>query len=884
MLLVAACFGAVFAAGPPAAQAQKPMSLDSPLKPVNSVPDSVPVPELPDPAAEGFQALVVEIRAGQEEGRSEFAFAREGAIWVPAVAVFNLVELRASVDSLGVLSSLLEPEGFTLNLYPREREAWRGNYYRITQERDLFLNDGVLYCKASDLAWVLDVQLYEDFTEMVVVFDNIDRLPLGRRLHRERMRHIESLYGGEPDIVYEAERPAWSGATVDWNVGVSSIEALEQSNFGLGFGGALFGGALDARYRGRVDGRGPETLDARWQQVWPDEPWLKQLEVGSTRSAGPRGHAIDGVFLSNSPFLRSSSFGETVLNGRAEPGWEVEIYRDGRLIAWDRVDDRGNWEFLIGLDYGQNPVEVRVYGPNGEVQITERAVRVDFDRIPSRTVEYALSAGTTDFRGAEFASNADLRYGINRHWTARAGYEGYQMVTGADEHHPYAALTGSVIDPVRVGAERVGDAWWWTGASLEPSSDFRLGSGYYRYDRNRTGSLLVNPGELDRLDLDAFWRPIRQRRNLFFEFDAEQLRNEWGRETRTATGVTTMLGPVRTSAQLKEEFDRSDYATFRHSALALQGSYILRSADRDWWHGIQLRLQSELDTGIGRDDWVQMSLGRRLGRSARLEVGGGWFRATQSTQFMIGISSTGSHAYVNASMIGRDGQGMSSRMTAEGSLLYEPQSGTLETYPFRSLGRGGLSGTVFVDGNGNGRFDTGEETVAGARLVAGHFVAETDESGRYSIWNLVPFEGADIQVEPNSLSNPMWVPAFELAEAAVSPNGFRRIDLPLVLSLELEGRVRTRVGEALMPSGSVPIRLVQIEGEREYQNRCFSDGEFYLVGVVPGHYRVEVDPHWLDARGLKVAADSAPVVNANAGSQLVHFEVVLETSNQTEDQ
>ncbi len=418
LLLVAVCIGAVCSLGWSSANAQKSMSIESPLKPVASVPDSVPVPELFDPAAEGFQELVVEIRAGQEAGQSEFAFAREGSIWVPAVAVFHLVELRASVDSLGVLSSLLEPEGFALNLYPREREAWRGNYYRITHDRDLFLHDGILYSKAADLAWVLDVELYEDFTEMVVVFDGIDRLPLGRRLHRERMRRIESMFGGEPDIVYEPERVAWSGATVDWNVGVSSFEALDQTNFGLGFGGALFGGAMEARYRGQLDGHGPESLDARWQGVWPDQPWLKQLEVGNTRSAGPRGRSIEGVYVSNSPFLRSSRFGETVLNGRAEPGWEVELYRDGRLVAWDRVDDRGDWEFVIPIDYGQNPVEVRVYGPNGEVQITERAVRVDFDRIPPGAVEYGLSAGTTDYRGAEFTSNADLRYGINRNWTA----------------------------------------------------------------------------------------------------------------------------------------------------------------------------------------------------------------------------------------------------------------------------------------------------------------------------------------------------------------------------------------------------------------------------------------------------------------------------------
>jgi len=863
---------------PSTGSAQQRMPLTSPMKPVNAVADSVPVPVMQDPAAEGFEELIVEIRAGQEASLPVFALAREHHIWVPAVAVFELVELSASVDSLGVLSSMLAPERYGLHLYSREMEAWRGNYYRLTHERDLFLLEGELYAKAVDLAWVLDVQLYEDFTEMTVVFDGIGRLPLGRRLHRERMRRIDEMFSGEPDVIYGAEREPWSGATLDWNLGIGSFQELERTNLGLGFGGAFFGGAMDARYRGRVDGTGPQTFDASWQGVWPDQTWMRQLSLGSTRGAGPRGRAIEGVFVSNSPFLRSSRFGETILRGSAEPGWEVEIYRHGRLLAFDRVDERGHWEFPVPIDYGQNPVEVRVYGPNGEVQITERAVRVDFDRLPPGTMEYGLSAGSTEIRDAQFTSNADFRYGINRKWTARAGYEGYRLESGDDLHHPYMALTGSLFSPIRVGAERVVDAWWWTGASLEPSSDFRIGFERFRYDRQGAGPILINDGDQDRTRVDFFLRPFRQRRNMFFDADIERLQTSFGQQTRLSVGGTTMIRRVRTSAQLKENFDRTEYTTFRQSALAVQASMVLRSEARSWWHGTQVRVQTELDTGAGSDDWLRASVGRRVGRDARLEIGGAWYRIRQGGEFTIGLSSVGSHAYVNASMSGRNHSGVTSQLTAEGSLLYQPERGKIQSWPFRSLGRGGLSGTVFVDANGNGIFDSGEETVPGARLLADHFVAETDEFGRYSIWNLVPFEGADIQVEPSSLRNPMWVPAFDLAKVAVSPNGFRRIDLPLLEAVEVEGVVHMRVGAALHRAGAVPITLVQLDGEREYKTRCFSDGEFYLLGVVPGQYRIEIDADWLQSRGLRVAGDSELKLSALAGSGLTRFELLLESA------
>jgi hypothetical protein len=654
-LVVLCALLAVLAGG---AAAQDPMPTVSPLKPVKAVHDSIPLPVIEDPVAEGFQELIVELRAGQEVSRSEFAFARDGHVWIPALSAFEIVELPAEVDDQGALHSILEPDRLGLNLFSREMEVWRGNYYRLTHEHDLFFHDGVFYAKAVDLAWVLDVRLYEDFVEMAVIFDGIDQLPLGRRLRRERMRRLDEMFSGEPDIVYGLDRPAWSGATLDWNVGVPSFQLVEQSALGLGFGGALFGGAMDARYRGRLDGRGREDFDARWQGVWPDQVWLRQLEVGATRATGPRGRSIDGIAVGNSPFLRSSEFGETVLRGQLDPGWEVEVYRNGRLLAWDRVDDRGYWEFTVPLDYGQNPVEVRAYGPNGEVQITERAVRVDFDRIPEGNLEYGLSAGRTEYRSADFSTNADLRYGINTYWTARAGYDGYRLVEGGSAHHPYLSLTGTVLGPLRVGGERVVDAWWWSGVSLEPSSDFRVGLQHFRYDQQGQTGLLVNPGDRERTGVDVFWRPVRERRNLFFDFNAERIDGQFDRRSRFSVGGTSMIHRVRTSVQLKEEFDRVEFGTFRRSAVAVQASTVLRSMDRRWWHGIQARFQSELDVRNGLNDWFQVSVGRNVGPNARLEVGGGWYRVTDSAQFTIGLSSTGSHAYVNAWMNGRNEQGV----------------------------------------------------------------------------------------------------------------------------------------------------------------------------------------------------------------------------------
>jgi hypothetical protein len=166
----------------------------------------------------------------------------------------------------------------------------------------------------------------------------------------------------------------------------------------------------------------------------------------------------------------------------------------------------------------------------------------------------------------------------------------------------------------------------------------------------------------------------------------------------------------------------------------------------------------------------------------------------------------------------------------------------------------------------------------GVKLLVGDETVTTDEYGRYSVWNLVPFEAAKIQVQKSSLKNPLLIPVFERAAAPISPNGYRTLDLPLVMGVELEGSAYTRDGDALHPTGSVPVRLEQIDGHLSYEAKSFHDGEFYLMGVAPGKYRIVVHQEWLHSRELSVAKESPRELSVSAGAELVKLQVEVEAS------
>ncbi len=855
----------------------------------NPSPDGGKAPQsivLAHPDSLDFQEIIVELRAGQEMRDTQPAYLKKGRVWVPALALCRLVEFDAVVDSSFQLVAHLEPGHRRLSLDPLQGRAQRDTAWRQLRPHELFVHEGELYASTAVLAWLLDTQVYEDLGEMTVTFDPIDELPLGRRLRRQRLRRLEAAKAVQPDFVLGPKLEAWSGATLDWDLSAPSLDRPELTSYSTSFGGSALGGGLDFRYRGRFDGNGPDRLDARWQGVWPRQNWLRQLSVGRTLSGGPRPRAITGLSLGNSPFLRSSDFGRVVLRGKLDPGWEVEVYRDGRLLAWDRVDERGRWEFVVPLDYGQNPVEIRAYGPHGELQITRRAVRVDFDRLPAHHFEYGLSAGHLEDESHGDMLTLDLRYGIDDRYTVRGGYEGYRLANSRQEHHPYLSLSASPLNSLHLFSERVAHAWWRGVASVEPNGDLHLSAEHTRFDllssegglqdREFPSPLLSSPSERERSVASIFYRPFHRQRSFFLTFDGQRHRYDELLNWRASWGATVLLSGIRAGLQWNEEWDSDPLTTRRGNSLSFQASKILNTRRIALLHGLQLRFQGELDTDVTNSDWFQALVARRIGRSARVELGGTWLRSQNQPFLTIGVTATGGQAYTST-QFRRDPDGSTNAAThAEGSMIYNPSSNRIQGFPFKTIGQGGISGTVFLDRNGDGILDQGESGLPEVKLLVGNETVTTDDYGRYSVWNLLPFEATKIEVQKSSLKNPLWIPVFEQAAATISPNGYRTVDLPLVLGVELNGTTLTRDGEALHPAGSVPVRLEQIDGHRSYETRSFHDGEFYLMGVAPGNYRVLVPQKWLKARGLEFAQGAPRELRIQAGGEAVELRIELE--------
>lgn len=76
---------------------------------------------------------------------------------------------------------------------------------------------------------------------------------------------------------------------------------------------------------------------------------------------------IPGVNVSNYPLKRQTHFDKHTFEGELLPGWEVELYHNNALIAYQEKPQDGQYKFAdIPLLFGHNYFKLVFYGPLGE--------------------------------------------------------------------------------------------------------------------------------------------------------------------------------------------------------------------------------------------------------------------------------------------------------------------------------------------------------------------------------------------------------------------------------------------------------------------------------------------------------------------------------------
>ncbi|MBC3766761.1 SPOR domain-containing protein [Neptunicella marina] len=182
---------------------------------------------------------------------------------------------------------------------------------------------------------------------------------------------------------------------------------------------------------------------SRYKQT-PDEPVLGFFDhytfgdvTSSTSSLTSNSQSGVGVnFVSRPEFLRTQNQSVT-FKETAPPGWEAEVFLNGRFLQSTVVPDDG---YLILNDletqYGANNFEIKLYGPYGEERVITKYLDLTKNALAEGETSsqfYALSGGhrlindrsNDNYNITDFGGNFD--YGLSDSWQIGLRYSSSEI-------------------------------------------------------------------------------------------------------------------------------------------------------------------------------------------------------------------------------------------------------------------------------------------------------------------------------------------------------------------------------------------------------------------------------------------------------------------------
>jgi hypothetical protein len=165
---------------------------------------------------------------------------------------------------------------------------------------------------------------------------------------------------------------------------------------------------------------------------------------------------------------------------------------------------------------------------------------------------------------------------------------------------------------------------------------------------------------------------------------------------------------------------------------------------------------------------------------------------------------------------------------------------------------GNVSGIVFKDRNGSGKFGPGDEGIAGIKVKVGNKEAVTDKNGRY----FIKIRAKGVQVTPvlDTLPGGLIFSTPQSLNVVIVQGRTTRADFGLVSQTGIYGIVFVdKVGNHIPDSKDIFIGKVKVVLDGKTTQRSDAHGAFYFRNVSPGKHVIAIDINTL-------ALDMVPLV------------------------
>lgn len=574
-----------------------------------------------------------------------------------------------------------------------------------------------------------------------------------------------------------------------------------------------------------------------------------------------------GVLISNRPLDLGNSYGLQTLRGFLAPGWDVTLYINDALVAFQTSRADGTYEFRdLNLNYGRTDFRLVFNGPLGERRVENQAFQLDQTLTPPGDLFYTFG-GKRDSSGI-FRYVGQVDVGVMRNAAFTGSMVAIDDPQTADKKYYLAAGLRAALSGALFNADYIRDLKG--GHSLELG--VRTAVLGMAVDAARTWVDNFSPNLLsaqnsapklqDRLLLNGsieLFDTIR----LPVALDARREVLTGGLQTKSVqqrvsldvlqTNFTNQLGWE--SRPGSDQLDGILQAERRIAGAGVSGQigYRVMPAFR------VANLAFNFNKMLGNSDRFNASVIHTFGQSSSTFSAGLNRRFGNFSLGLSGFYSTRRNFGLGITLftaVGRDPT--TQRLIRD----WQPIAGTSF-----------IAARAFLDTNSNSRFDPGEEPVPGVRFsVNGTTRSEsvTGAGGSVLLGRVPARSFANVTIDSATLEDIQWQPGIPGVAVLPRPGHPVSVDLPVVLTSEIDGIVMFADGSQNRGIGNANIELVDQNGTTVATTKSASDGYFVLTGIRPGAFYLRVSPEQLSRLGLypegetriTIASDGPAVSNA----------------------
>lgn len=771
-------------------------------------------------------------------------------VYLPLVKILRLLEMKVEMkDGRSRYKGHLmnKKDSFEFDLKKGRVRTARGDH-RLSLA-DYLVGDMDLYLKADLFLELLGLPMTFDFNLLRAYVTYNRSFPITKRLIREQ-RH-KNLAQRSSELVASQrvphQRELLGGGVADWTLSMNPVGP--GGSFGqLKTGAVVLGGDMELSMAGNSrTGFESDQLRGRWRYYTGDSRILSHVDLGDIYTGGRNSRALRGALVTNQPIRRRQYFQTVNVGGDLGPGWEVELYVNNLLRDFVYTDAAGLYNFNLDVFYGGSVVQLKMYGPNGEIREEERFIQVPFTMLPKGELDYRLGLGLDrSFDSNKPYSSGSVSYGIHPRITAGAGAD--LPIDPAPGEKPF--INGQLALSMGSNFSAL------SALSLNNSNSFELNytnpavlsasGSFTKFYPNEVSNSLAHQSRIA-FSMSAPLRVVGH--GLGLRFNVTVNRFESFKTYFMNWGLSIPFKPVQ--VHYLGRYKRTDFTNSNTRSVA---SELFATINFIRWVRPQARIT--FDHSNSRLSKYSLYLTKRVFRLGQLSLSYEHNSDLQSNMFIFTFNMVTGFAHLSTRSTVRQGR-VSMNHLYRGSVRYDQTSKRVRFDRNPGVGLGMAVVRPFRDDNFNGIFDANEELLGDMRAKILGQSGQLDRSSRLYFYNrLQPYGEYALDVSPEALLDPMLRPSHGQYRVTLNPNMVSLIDVPVVTASNIVGTVKrqTRLGDVGV--GGIKLTILNLSTDVVSEITTFNNGEFFFLGLLPGQYRAYLDKATIAAYGYRAEPES----------------------------